>query len=363
MSSKSAKKAKQVRDAKQSNTGTVGGTTTDCPLNQHFFKLTVVDDRGKSVNDVQPSVELNDGTVVSAALNSLGAYDTGKILAAASPCRVAFPTLYDAEWWPDGEGAGTPSEEQQIAIADGDCAVKAALDKGFRDYTSIWSCAKNGALKGEHPNPNALLIGDALWAPDTKTKSISKAVDQEWRFVIKSLRPPKLSVILVEKDEKPLNEWNWESTAPAVKSGKTGASALIEIADLDASAVAAKLTVLPSKLPPLPPLPPLPGPLPDPPPYPAAINPAEFKDKEWVKPADSGKMEFNVKVGSLPTHKDKTGVLARLCNLGYNCDVASDDAVVTKVVKSYQQVVLKQDNPSGNQADLQQPLEDRHSNP
>jgi hypothetical protein len=60
---------------------------------------------------------------------------------------------------------------------------------------------------------------------------------------------------------------------------------------------------------------------------------------------------------------EKSGVMGRLRNLGYNCDVDSDDEIVTAAVKSYQKAVLKDANPTGNHADIQQTLDDRHSKP
>ena len=363
MSSKSAKKAKAVQQTAQNNTAQVGSPGATCTV-LHFFRVKVVDDEGNIVTDVNPRIELNDGTVVNAApLNAAGVYDTGKILPAATPCKVSFPTLYDSDWWPDGDKGGGFSVDQQINIADGDCVVKVAADKGFRNYRSLWDRSKNATLKTNHPNPNALVIGDIVWAPDQKTLSVSKAVDQEWKFVIKTAKPCKLSVVLVDKEEKPLNDWDWELTAPAAKTGKTAANGLIEIDNLDPTQLNGSFKMKLRKAQPPPPVVPPPGPLPNPPPYPAAIKPAEFKDESPVKPADSDKMEWTVKIGSLPSHKDQTGVLARLRNLGYNCDVTSVDPILTAVIKSYQKAVLKQDNPTGSQADLQQPLEDRHSNP
>lgn len=174
-------------------------------------------------------------------------------------------------------------------------------------------------------------------------------------------QPCQLRIVLVDKEEKPLNGWDWELTAPVAKKGKTGADGLIRVSNLDASKASGTLKVTLKK--PVPPVvPPVPVvPVPNPPPYPPAIDEAQFKDKNPTKPVDSDKIEWTLKIGSLPSHKVKTGVLARLRNLGYNIDVDAADDKITPVVKSYQKVVLKQDKPSGKHADIQQALEDHHS--
>jgi hypothetical protein len=364
MSAKSASKAEAIQNGQQNNDGGAEAAVQDCPKTKHFIKIKVEDRDGAAVTKYKPKIELNDGTVIAAAkLNSTGAYDSGKVMDGAGVCKISFPDLWDSDWWPEGGSAAGASANQEFTIADGDCVVKLVADHGFLDYQSIWGQAKNDTLKADRPNPNSLKVGDKLWAPDKADKVEQKAVDQEWKFIVAVSKPPKLGIIAVNFEEKPLNECEWELSGVVSKKGKTGADGLIEIPELDPTKVAGTLKLKPKK-------PPTPAAAAkqtvpaatDPPAYPPVIVFAEFKDKQPEKPS-ADKLEWTLKVGSLPAHKDKTGVLARLRNLGYGCDVDADDPKMQKFVKLYQKAVLKEAAPSGNQADIQQSLDDRHSKP
>jgi hypothetical protein len=361
MSSKSADKAKKNKDAANQgdcNAG-VDKAHKDCPLHKHFFKIKVEDAKGMPVFTVKPKLVLNDKTVIGAVtLDEHGRYDTGKVLPSADACKVSFPELHDVDWWPEGAEAKDEPADKNVVLAEGDCAVKVAFDNGFRDYLQVWQNAKNAKLKQAHPNPNALAAGDELWVPNRKSKVVEKAADKEWKFVLRVARPCKLRMLLVDKDEKEISNGIWTLDAPVAKSDLTS---LVEVDNLDATATAGTLKLELKRPAPAAPAAAAPAapPAGSPPPYPPPIKPEEFKDQDPPKPSDT--VEWTLKIGSLPSHKEKRGVLARLHNLGYNCDVGSDDAVLAKVVKSYQKVVLKQDNPTGNFVDIQQTLDDRHS--
>jgi hypothetical protein len=137
---------------------------------------------------------------------------------------------------------------------------------------------------------------------------------------------------------------------------------LIEVKGIDVSSKSGTLKVTIKRPAGQGPTPPAAGPV-DAKAYPIVIKTDDFKDTNPAKPDGQDQMEWTLKAGSLPSHKDKTGVLARLHNLGYGCDVDSDDTALGAAVTTFQRVFLNNDNPSGQYADIQQDLEDRHSNP
>jgi hypothetical protein len=113
-----------------------------------------------------------------------------------------------------------------------------------------------------------------------------------------------------------------------------------------------------------PPAPPPAAPAPpDSPPYPPPIVAADFKDKMPDPDYSARAVEWTLAIGGLPSFNVKEGVLARLHNLGFSCDVDSDDDTVAKAVKAYQRLYLNNKNGSGVPADIQADIRDRHDNP
>jgi hypothetical protein len=247
-------------------------------------------------------------------------------------------------------------------VASGDCAVSIADTLEFKDYRSVWDDGVNAALKGKRPNPNQLLAGDEVKATTDKKKMVSKAVDQTWTFEVKTKKLPKLRIVLLDKEDKPVAKLKWNLTAPVAKSGTTKADGLIEVADLDPQAKAGTLKVewqktkTPAKKAEK-------DPVIKKPTYPRPIKASEFKDEmpDPPDPADD-KMEWTLKIGSLPTFDDVTGVQSRLYNLGFRCDPDTKADKTGDCVKAYQRVRLKQDTPSGAPADVQAGLRDKHDN-
>ncbi len=240
-------------------------------------------------------------------------------------------------------------------VKDGDCIVSIAEALGFRDYKALW--AANDTLKAKRPNPNMLVVGDAVVEPP-KAKKETKANGQRWTYVVKAKKPASLRIVLLGYDNKPLADAAWELTAPVAKSGTTPATGLIEIPDFPPAEKAAALKVTPKK-PPAPVIPPAAAAV-DPPPYPAPVKAADFKDKvRAADPADDF-VEWTLKVGSLPSFNDDTGVLARLFNLGAACEPGDDGKKTERTVKAYQKAFMNQDAGSGLPKDIQTDLRDRH---
>lgn len=246
-------------------------------------------------------------------------------------------------------------------VGDGDCAISIADQLGFQDYHSIWDDGGNSALKSKRPNPNQLLAGDDVKAPTAKSKKITKGVDQTWTFVVKTKKLPKLRIVLLDKEDKPLSGKSWELTAPVSKTGKTKGNGMIEITDLDPQAKAGTLKVewQKSKAPPK--KEPEKDPVIKKPTYPRPIKASEFKDKmpDAPDPADDN-MEWTLKIGSLPTFDHDSGVQARLHNLGFRCDPDTKTGLTSASVKAYQRTRLKQKTPSGTAKDIEGDLRDRH---
>src|SRR6266478_7762676 len=117
-------------------------------------------------------------------------------------------------------------------VTDGDCMVSLADRLGMQDYHTLYDDGVNAALKGSRPNPNQLLIGDDVKDPPTKGKVHPKAVDKTHTFVVKAKKSPKLRIVLVDAEGKPVAGKAWKLTAPKALTGTTKKDGLIEVPDL-----------------------------------------------------------------------------------------------------------------------------------
>jgi hypothetical protein len=366
MGGKNKKSAQDCGAATQSQSSSPvpqGGQPVLPCQQKHWFGIRVVDEAGKVVKDVTAELLLTGGTqaVVDFSTETLekdGTWRTQKVLESGQ-CVVSFPELYNLEWWPQGGSAGDFTVTQTATAAAGDCALSMADNWGFREYLSVWDRSKNKDLKARRPNPNQLLEGDELSAPDQKDKIVKKSTDQVWTFVVKTKKPAKLRLLLVDKDCKPLSGKDWELLSPVEGSGTTGADGLIEFKDIPLQETAAslkvKMSVPPPPLDPLEPLPPV-----VPTPYPPDVVATEFTDKDPNKKSDSHTVEWELKVGSLPTYNSSEGVRARLHNLGFGCDVEDEGDRSTRAVRAYQRYFLKNKSGSGVAKDIESDIRDRH---
>ncbi|SPE42731.1 hypothetical protein SBA3_670014 [Candidatus Sulfopaludibacter sp. SbA3] len=364
MSSKNKEKAEATRDDLGSGgSKDVGTSVQKCDKTKHWIRIVVTDADGKPGRDVKPTLQA-DGSTISVTLDKKGKYDTKKVLDSAADAKITFPDLFNCDWWPDGGTEPAPQGEKDLPpVADGDCAVRMAAAAGYRSYHDIWDAAENTAIKKDRPVANSLLKDDAFKGPEKKDKSVTKAVDKEWKFIVRALKKPKLRVVIVDKDLKPWEGVAWAITGIDTKKGKTGATGLFEVAEIDPSATAGALMLTP------------PPPekqkkkkakaakLPDPPPYPLPINPDDFEEDAPTVTPLATKIDFDLKIGSLPAHKDKTGTLARMHNLAYLEGVTASDDDVKRCVVAYQKEILKQKNLSGAVADIKEDIETRYTKP
>lgn len=329
---------------------------------KHWIGVKVIDEAGQPVTDVTVNGALDDGSALVVILGPDGSYKTEKVLD-ATKCDFSFPGLFNVEWWPQGGSAGKADSVQAApTVAAGDDLLSIADSLSFRNYHAIWDQSQNDALKKDRPNPNMLATGDVVQAPDKKDKVVTKAVDQTWTFVVRTKKPFKLRLLLMDKDDKPLSGKSWELKTPFSKKGTTGADGLIEITGLMSSDKAGTLEVTMSAATAAPAKPPAaaPGAPPNPPPYPPPIVPKDFKDKLPAPDFTAIIVEWDLTIGGLPPVKLKRGTLARLHNLAFACDVSSPDATVTHAVKAYQLFYLKNKNGSGIPADIEDDAGKRH---
>lgn len=362
MSSKNKEKAEATRDDLGSDQQQdVGSGVKKCDKKKHWIRIVVKDTDGKVVTDVKPTLEV-DGSKNSVTLDKKGKYDTKKVLDSAADAKITFPDLFNCDWWPDGGAEPKPVGEKDLtAVADGDCAVRMAETEGYRSYHDIWDAPQNANLKKDRPVANSLLLNDVLKGPDKKDKTETKAVDNEWKFIVRAKKKPKLRLVIVDKELKPWKGVGWALTGIATKNGKTGANGMAEVPEIDPSATAGtlKLTLPPpekqkkkkEKA----------GKLPDPPPYPLPLNAEEFEEDDPVVTPVATEIQFDLKIGSLPAHKDKSGTLARMHNMAYLEKVDASDEAVARCVKAYQKEILKQKKPSGVAKDIEEDVETRHT--
>lgn len=251
-----------------------------------------------------------------------------------------------------------------MKVADGDCVSKVAADSGFRDYHSVYDDGANSALKSRRTNPNCLAVDDVLVVPDKKEKSEERQTTNTWKFVVKTVKPVKLRVLLIDRDDAPIANCTWTLSGVVAASGKTGANGIIE-KEIPANATNGVLTCkIPEatknlvKAPGTPPKPPKASEAEK---YPPHVNFTEFKDKA-PDPKPTADATFTLKIGSLGAHDEAAGAKARLNNLGFLCVPATATPTqTTAAVKAYQRKYKKAE--SGATADIQADLKSRHDNP
>lgn len=246
-------------------------------------------------------------------------------------------------------------------VKDGDCMVSLADGLGMQDYHTLYDDGVNTTLKGKRPNPNQLVIGDDVKEPPAKGQVHTKAVNKTWTFVVKTKKPTKLRVVVLDGEAKPLSGKAWKFTAPKALAGKTKGNGLIEMPDIGPQEKNATLEVTwRESKPPKAAKPEKEQEFKNPT-YPRPIKVAEFKDDAPKAPdATDDNIHFTLKIGSLPDFDSDNGVRARLHNLGHACEPDSDATITTHAVKAFQRARLDQKTPSGAAADIRSSARDKH---
>ncbi|MBI2686060.1 MAG: hypothetical protein HYX27_07070 [Acidobacteria bacterium] len=242
-------------------------------------------------------------------------------------------------------------------VIDGDCILSIAKALGIRDYQTLWDA--NGTLKATRPNPNMLVEGDTVVEPP-KTKKEVRKTGKRWTFVVPDEQKASLHIVLLGADAKPLAEAVWALSEPLTANGTTGADGAIKVDNLPVDKKKGVLKVTPKAAASTPATTTTTTSTSGPPPYPAPIKAADFKDPVRAADPSDAFVEWELKIGSLPSHKHESGVLARLHNLGAGCDAGDNGARTAISVKAYQRAFLNQSAPSGAPADIQDSIRDRH---
>jgi len=204
--------------------------------------------------------------------------------------------------------------------------------------------------------------GDVLKVPNKKVKLVNKNMDRMWTFVVKSRKPFKVRMVLLDKNDKPLGGKKWELKNPTAQSGTTGGNGLIELTVLKPQDFSATLevTMQAAAPPPPPPAPPPPAAPAVPPAYPPVILPADYKDKLPAANPSPQVVTWSLSIGGLAPIATRQGTLARLHNLGFGCKPDSEIAIVERAVKAYQFYYQNNKNGSGHPADVQDDAGKRH---
>jgi hypothetical protein len=349
--------------------------TCETPV-KHWIGVRVEDEDGK-VAKVSIHCKLPDASfdvdMDGAVLDSTGVFKTDKLYAAGN-CDFSIPAVYDVEWWPKGGTAPASfPDEQGASLEAGDCVETGSFKAGFRNYHSVWDCAGNSDLKTNHPNPNQQSVGTALRGPAQKSKIETKAVDQSWTFVVRSIKPPMLQIVLVDKDDKPLSGKSWELAALGA-TGTTAADGKIKVTSDKLLKLNADTLKVVMKAPQTPPTPTVAPPVTptvappvtptDPPAYPPPIAAADFKDKVPDPDYTAQTVKWSLEVGAMEPFNVHTGALERLHNLGFSCatGLAGQSTAVgeARAIKAYNLLYTKT---ATTWDDIKEDLRDRHEKP
>jgi hypothetical protein len=332
---------------------------------KHWIGVRVEDENGKPVADVLTHAQLGDDEF---SVIPEGYYRT-QVIFDATTCEFSFPGLYDVDWWPkDGTKPNAFPAEQSVHLEEGDCVVSAAASAGFRDYHELWDCAANTDLKQASPNANQQTPGSAFQGPGKKTKTVEKAVDQAWVFVIRNKKPAQLRIVLIDRKGAPLDGKDWVFSKLA-KTGITGSDGMIEVTGFRPALLMGdklKVTLKPAATPPTPPVV-QPTPAPPVPPYPPVIVPAEYKDKMPAPDYTEQLVEWDLKIGSLRPFSVHSGALQRLHNLGFGCDTDPGLGPTAKgepeAIQAYVKMYQNKDATGMTWEDIKADLQTRHDNP
>jgi hypothetical protein len=87
-------------------------------------------------------------------------------------------------------------------VEQGDDLPRIADEYGFRDYKTIWDARENEALRAQR-QPTVLLPGDQLYVPDKRIGEVEAAAGSKHRYQLK-VSLPRLRIQLTGFDGKPL---------------------------------------------------------------------------------------------------------------------------------------------------------------
>lgn len=371
---------KNQNSASESNSSAATKPATDVPKKttppqscqppvKHWIGVRVEDEQGNVAKDITIHCKLSDATFDvdfgNALLDSTGVYKTDKSFGAGT-CDFSIPAVYDVEWW-DKSGAAPTAfpDEQGASLEAGECIVSGSAKDGYRSYHTVWDCSGNSDLKTNHPNPNQQSVGTAVRGPAKKTQTITKALDQSWTFVVRSLKPPSLTMVLIDKDGNPLSGKVWELSTLGQGGTTTGDGQIKVTSDkvLRLKSETLKVVMKAAQTPPTPSVV-TPPTLSDPPPYPLPIVTAQFTDTPPPPDYNEQVVKWTLNVGSLEPFNVHKGALQRLQNLGFGCssDLAGKSTAdgEPQTIKAYNRIYTKT---ATTWDDIKEDIRDRHEKP
>jgi hypothetical protein len=168
-----------------------------------------------------------------------------------------------------------------LTVEQGDHLPQLAEEYGFSDWHTIWDDPNNAQLKEQRTDPGVLAPGDRLYIPDKKPSDGQKvATGATARFRLKRSLP-KLRLVVCGFDGQPLADTDCTVTIDGAQTAaRTGSDGLLEL-DLAPGAREATL---------------------------------EVNGQSWA-----------LEIGHLDPVDTDTGLWARLRNLGYLVDEATEE--------------------------------------
>jgi N-acetylmuramoyl-L-alanine amidase len=128
---------------------------------------------------------------------------------------------------PTGQGRNTGPLGSGWRVVDRrECLLSIAHQTGFY-WETLWNLAENAPLKEARKDPGLLLMGDRIFIPELKTKTVAASTDALHLFVKKGMRA-KLRVV-VEYEDDPVANADYVLTLDgAIRQGKTDDQGLLE---------------------------------------------------------------------------------------------------------------------------------------
>jgi Putative peptidoglycan binding domain len=167
-------------------------------------------------------------------------------------------------------------------VEQGDCLSSIAKQYGFSDWRLIYNHPENAAFKRKRPNPNCICPGDQIFIPEKEIKQTGGATDAKHKFKLDSHKT-LVRLRLMDEEGKVFAGKKYRLDVDGtVHEGTTPGDGLIE-KEIPPDARSGQLTV--------------------------------WLDEDTSKPGFTWKL----KIGHLDPVEEKTGVQARLKNLGFDC--------------------------------------------
>ncbi|WP_394831067.1 hypothetical protein LVJ94_31610 [Pendulispora rubella] len=146
---------------------------------EDWIGVLLVDAQERPVTGARCEVTPDGGASQERALGEGGRARFGGV--SGGTAYIDFPEIDASEWQP---GISPSSAGRMHVVEQGDHVAGLAAQSGFRTYKTIWNHPKNAKLASLRASPNALLPGDELFIPNKKSRPTQRATNTEHRFVL-----------------------------------------------------------------------------------------------------------------------------------------------------------------------------------